>query len=145
MVIGRHTSGGWEHVIPVTRTSRVGLRQKRVRFDGMNSSFGSSREERLTELNSIRKLNKNGLPTQEFGRMMTRRRTAAVPVSGFAFVRCLKHLLEFPVRHDGFGNVTACVDDRNRSSRFIGPAWVRRRTSHYRIEPPAKFWGLSPV
>jgi hypothetical protein len=34
-----------------------------VRFDGMNSSFGTSREERLTELNSIRKLNKNGLPT----------------------------------------------------------------------------------
>jgi phosphate transport system protein len=49
------------------------------------------------------------------------------------------------VRQDAFGNVTACADDRNRSSRFIGPVGVRRRTSHYRIEPPAKFLGLSPV
>jgi hypothetical protein len=42
MVIGPHASGGLEHVIPVTGTLRVGLQRKRVRFDGINASFGSS-------------------------------------------------------------------------------------------------------
>jgi hypothetical protein len=75
MVTGRHTSGGWEHVIPVTRTSRVGLRQKRVRFDGMNSSFVTSREERL---NFIRKLNKNGLTSGNAREAMDTTRLAVV-------------------------------------------------------------------
>ena len=67
MVTRRHTFGGWEHVIPVTRTSHVGLRQKRVRFDGMNSSFVISREERL---NLVGKLNKNGLTSGNAGEAM---------------------------------------------------------------------------
>src|SRR5271157_4997657 len=55
------------------------------------------------------------------------------------FVRRFNHLLEFPVGQDAFGYVTACADDRNRSSWFTGPARVWWRTSHCRIELPAKF------
>jgi hypothetical protein len=42
MVIGTHASGGLEQVIPVTGTLRVGFKRNRVRFDGINASFGSS-------------------------------------------------------------------------------------------------------
>src|ERR1700693_2002090 len=72
--------------------------------------------------------------------MMTWRRTAAVPVSGFAFVRCLKHLLEFPVRHDAFGNVTACVDDRNRSSRFMDRRGCGGELLIIGLNRPQNFW-----
>ena len=45
-------------------TVKLKLGEERERLEhGMNCSFGTSREERLTELNFIRKLNKNGLPT----------------------------------------------------------------------------------